>query len=205
LVVKKQLRSPNVGKIDGDPLDAVPLHPWRNSEMLLSFYPTEDVAGYAAPGKPTSFSDVAHFCRKRQFSQVVGTNLHVCPGLYRRNVAHNHVGSHPKALPLQRCFKPLHAVLSILFARQVKTDDCASLETLVADSADVAVICLLPSDSCLRSAGHHSVPQCILEPNITDINGNHEHFRNRPAVRPRACRRGAWTANKFHLRRYSLR
>src|SRR6516162_8566749 len=78
-------------------------------------------------------------------------------------------------------------------------------ETLVADSADVAVICLLPSDSCLRSAGHHSVPQCILEPNLTDINGNHEHFRNRPAVRPRACRRGAWTANKFHLRRYSLR
>src|SRR5262249_40939791 len=66
----------------------------------------------------------------------------------------------------------------------VNTDDCASLGTLVADSADAAVICLLPSDSCLRSAGHHSVPQCILEPNITEINGDHEHFRNRPAVRP---------------------
>ena len=119
----------------------------------------------------------------KQFSQVMGTNLRMSR-LYRRNVMRKHFGSHPKAFPLQRCFKPLHAVLSILFARQVKTDDCASLETLVADSADVAVICLLPSDSCLRSAGHHSVPQCILEPNITDINGNHEHFRNRPAVRP---------------------
>ena len=31
--------------------------------------------------------------------------IYVCPGLYRRNVVRNHFGSHPKAFPLQRCFK----------------------------------------------------------------------------------------------------
>jgi hypothetical protein len=72
---------------------------------------------------------------------------------YRGNVVRNHFGSHP-AFPLQPCFKPLHVVRSMLFTRQVKTGDCASLDgaTLVADSDDVTVICLLPSDSSLLFA-----------------------------------------------------
>ena len=63
--------------------------------------------------------------------------LQVCPGLYRRDVARNHVGSHPKAFPLQRCFKPLHAVLSILFARQ-------SRQTIVLPSGLSLLILLTP-------------------------------------------------------------
>jgi hypothetical protein len=76
-------------------------------------------------------------------------------------------------------------ILSILFARQVKTDDCASLDgaTLVADSADVAVICLLPSDSVCDQPATILCPNA-LETNLTNINGDHQHFRNRPAVRP---------------------
>jgi hypothetical protein len=70
------------------------------------------------------------------------------------NVVRNHFCSHP-AFPLQPCFKPLHVVRSMLFTRQVKTDDCASLDgaTLVADSDDVAVTYLLHSDSSLLFAG----------------------------------------------------
>ena len=56
---------------------------------------------------------------------------------YRRNVARNHVGSHPEAFPLQRCFKPLHAVLSILFARQ-------SRQTIVLPSRLSLLILLTP-------------------------------------------------------------
>jgi hypothetical protein len=54
----------------------------------------------------------------RQLSQVVGTNLQVCPGLYRRNVARNHVGSIPKVFPLQRCFRPLHPFNSVRSSSQ---------------------------------------------------------------------------------------